>query len=507
MKAINWIQERNRFIRGFLPKRLIEKHGNIDELPKSYYAQQIRQAIQTVPMPGLLPRMHKRIRRQALNRFGEKYAPITNDYLKNVKAHYIETIRQFHLKQFAVLTGEKNETNSNEKFKFKHPGRTAHHNKFLRHRKMIKEKLFIPCPFIRFILHSSNQHFPQVLNEYDGYKLVKSGIPVWFQLDDFEAMAQRDLENKSIFLREEWYPKVVHVLTKHYRKRIFSTAKWLKMLNCAKGLINRQITELKINTFEHIFDVISKRRSMPPIMFQAVCTNGRIELNPSVNEIVATYKRIFKNIATIATKLIPLEPLIDRLAFITADNYLKIEIGEITLNEMMHRLEDRLKIAYSPILEYVEIFENEYNDLLSEQTREDLDIFLSKPKKTDEYFEKNQYFRDFIEKIQKSVQTQIFDNAIVNQTQALVGLRTIAQNYVDEITEKIATGHRNDCQKICDLFANVKKRASEAPKSTETLLENGEFMLQMKNKKMAEISQHIQNTLIVSIDCKQHRFK
>lgn len=477
---------------------MIEKHGNIDELPKSYYAQQIRQAIQTVPMPGLLPRMHKQINSQALNRCGNKYATIVNDHLIDVKTHYIETIRQFHLKQFAALTGEKNESDSNEKFKFKHSGRTAHHKKFLRHRKAIKEKLFIPYPFIRFILNSSKQHFPEVFNKYDGYKLIKSGIPVWLQLDDFEAMAQRDLENKSIFLREEWYPKVVHILTKHYRKQTFSTAQWLKMLNCAKRLINRQITELKINTFEHIFDVISKRRSMPPIKFQAVCSNRRIELNPNFNEILATYKRIFKNIAAIATKLTPLEPLIDRLVFITADNYLKIEIGEITLNEMLHRLEDKLKIAYSPILEYVEMFEYEYNDLLSEQTQEDLDIFLSEPKEIDEYFEKVQYFRNFIEKIQKTVQTRIFDNGIVNQTKALVGLRTIAQDYFDEITEKIASAHRNDCQKICDWFANVQKRASEAPKSTETLLENGEFMIQMKNKKMAEIRQHIQNTLIVS---------
>lgn len=487
-----------------LPNKLIEKHGNIDELLKSYYAQQIRHAIQTVPMPGLLPRMHKTINRQALNRFGIKCTPIANDYLKDVKMHYIETIRQFHLKQFAALTDKQNETDSNEKFKFKHSGRTVYHKKFLRHRKVIKEKLFIPQPFIRFILHSSNQHFPQVLNEYDGYKFVKCGISVWFQLDDFEAIAQRDLENKSIFIREKWYPKVIHVLTKHYQKRTFSIVQWSKMLNCAKGLINRQITELKINTFEHIFDIISKRRSMPPIKFQAICSNGRIELNPNFNEIVATYKRIFKNISAIATKLAPLEQLIDRLAFIAADNYLKIEIGEITLNEMIHRLEEKLKIAYSPILEYVQMLEIEYNDLLSERTQEDLDHFLSEPQKIDEYFEKVQYFRNFIDKIQKTVQTRIFDNGIVNQTKALVGLRIIAQNYIDKITAKIANGHKNDCQKICDWFANVKRRASEVPTSTETLLENGEFMLQVKNQKMTEISQQIQNTLIVSkIGCKQ----
>lgn len=434
---------------------------------------------------------------QVLNRYDKRFTKTVNDYLKDVGDHYSQTIREFHLNQFAKLIGEKCDNEVATSFKFKQSGRTVYHKKFLRHRKILKENLFIPYPFIRFILHSSNQSFPHVLNNYGGYRKVKSGICVWLDLIDFETVAQRDLENSSIFLREEWYPKVVQVILKHYRKRTFTPQQWIRMLNCAKGLINRQITELKINTFEHIFDVFAKRTSMPPIKFQAVCTNGRIQLNPTFRELLSSFKRIFKNIAGIATKFPPLDPLIDRMAFLTADDYLKIDIGEVTLNQMMERLETALKIAYTPVLEYIDSFEEEFWDLLSDETREDLDTFLGEPKQIDEYFGKIATFRGYIEKIQQTVRTRIFDNATVNQNKALVGLRTIAQDYIDEITEKIAIGHKKECQKICDWFANVQRRALEAPQSTETLLANGEFMLQMKNKKIAEIRQHIQNNLKV----------
>lgn len=178
---------------------------------------------------------------------------------------------------------------------------------------------------------------------------------------------------------------------------------------------------------------------------------------------------------------------------------MKVEIGEITLNQMLERLNTELEIAYAPVLDYVETLEDEYHYLFSDETRLELDNFLSEQRTIDEYFDKIATFRVFVEKLQKTVQNRLFDNAIVNQSKALVGLRTIAQDYVNEIIDKISDDHKKECQRICDWFANVAKRAIEAPKSTETLLSNGEFMLQMKNKKIAEIQEHIHKNLKVYI--------
>lgn len=418
--------------------------------------------------------------------------------MDDAEKQYIDTIRAFNVKRFVKQCDEggalRHETHTSAD---KRTGRTEHHKKFLRYRKQLKENLFIPYPFIRFILHSSFQCFPAVLNDYSSYRKTKSGIRIWLMLIEFEAEAQRDLENNSIFLREEWYPKIVQIILKYYRKRNIGPHLWPRMLNCAKGLINRQITEIKINTFNHIFDVLKLGTRMPPLKFYAICSNGHIELEPSLFEVRNTYKRIFHSIASVATKFPSLEPLIDRSALLTNETYMKIGIGEITFNQLLKRLEDELDEAYAPVLDYVHSLETEYFDLLSEDTRNDLDEFLSEPKHIDCYFEKVSYFQQFVEKLQKSTQNQIFHNAIINQSKALVGLRIIAHDYIDEIVDKLSADHKNNCQRICDWFANVQKRALEAPKSTETLLANGEFMLQMKNKKITEIREHIQNSLQV----------
>ncbi|XP_031627371.1 dynein heavy chain 12, axonemal [Contarinia nasturtii] len=488
--------DRKKFL--FDPFRAINE--TFEKLPKIYYIQQIRDAVASTPIPNMPRRIRRKIVNSTQNKLRTKYSNVTTNYMADVEKQYLETIKGFNVRRFlkTIEHGLENADDERNSFKFKQAGRTDHHKKFLRYRKQLKENLFISYPFIRFIVHSSYQSFPRVLNDYGNYKKTKSGICIWLMLIEFEGAAQRDLENKSIFLREEWYPKIVQIMLKHYRKRSFPPHQWPKMLNCAKGLINRQITEVKTRTFEHIFDLLKKRKNMPPIKFYATCSNGRIELHPSFRELRNTFHRIFKNIAAIATKFPPLELLIDRTAFITNETYLKVEIGEIAFNQLLNRLEVTLEHAYAPILNYVKTLEDEYYDLFSEETRFDLDEFLSESRHIDSYFEKIAFFRQFIEKLQKTVQNKIFDIAIVNQGKALIGLRTIAQDYINEIIDKIADDHKNDCQRICDWFANVQRRALEAPKSTETLLANGEFMLQMKNKKIAEIREHIQKNLQTS---------
>lgn len=480
----------------FDPFRAI--NANFERFPKVYYIQQLRDAVANTPIPDMPVRIRKKIINSTQARFRLKYSNEIKSYMSDVEKQYIQTIRAFNVRRFMKPLNENEKTeDTDDSFKFQQAGRTEHHQKFLRYRKQLKDKLFIPFPFIRFILHSSYQSFPNVLNNYGGYKKTKSDICIWLMLVEFESAAQRDLENNSIFLREEWYPKNVQIILKHYRKRTYPAHLWPRMLNCAKGLINRQITEIKINTFEHIFDVLNTRANMPPIKFYATCSNGRIELQPSFRELRNSFHRIFKNIASIATKFPPLDPLIDRTAFITNETHLKIDIGDITFNQLLDRLDVALEKAYAPVLDYVDTLENEYYDLFSEETRIDLDNFLSEPRHIDTYFEKIAFFRQFIEKLQKTVQNQLFDHAMIHLPKALVGLRTIAQDYINEIIDKITDDHKNDCQRICDWFSNVQKRALEAPRSTETLLANGEFMLQMKNKKIAEIREHIQKNMQV----------
>lgn len=433
-------------------------------------------------------------------RYTKRYKSHINDYIACVSSHYNDTIRTFNIRRFSTRRLVDDATDEQSiSFHFKHSGRTESHRKFLRNRQTLAKNLFIPFPFIRFILHSSQQRFPNVLLDFSTYRRTKSGIRVWLTLDEFERQALRDLETNSIFLREEWYPKCVQILAKHYRKRSVGPNLWPRIFNCAKGLINRQISQLKLDTFEHIFGIMRQRAKMPPLKFQAIYTNGQVALNPRFIEISRTFQRIFGSIAAVATKFPPVEPLIDRQEYVTTENYLKIDLGDVMFNEILKRLDDELRSCYEPILGYVDSLADEFYDLYSDETRQMLSETLDENKSIDGYFVKIDQFHCYIEILQKTVRNRIFDNAIIDQNKALIGLRTIAQDYVAEIVERIVDEHQQECQRICDWFGSVRKRALEAPKTTEALLDNGEFMLQMKNKKISEIQEHILGNLQVDI--------
>lgn len=455
------------------------------------------------PIPAITKQICHRIVNAVPQRYKQKYATLIGDYMNDVSGHYNETIRAFNVRRFSSRRREADDPDAPDdqslSFRFKHSGRTEYHRKILRHRQTLAKHLFTPYPFIRFILHSAQQRFPGVLLDFSRYRRTKGGIRVWLTLDEFERLALRDLETNAIVLREEWYPKCVQILMKHYRRRTHGPNVWPRMFNCAKGLINRQINQLKLDTFEHIFGVMRHRAHMPPLKFQAIYTNGQVALNPRFVEISRAFQRIFESIAAVATKFPPLEPLIDRHEYVTTDNYLKIELGHVTFAQILQRLDVELRSCYEPILGHVDTLADEFYDLYSDEARLMLTETLDANKSIDGYFEKIGGFQRYIEILQKTVRNRIFDNAIVDQNKALIGLRTIAQDYVAEIVERIVDEHQEECQRICDWFGGVRKRALEAPKTTEALLDNGEFMLQMKNKKIAEVEEHILGNLQVNV--------
>lgn len=382
-------------------------------------------------------------------------------------------------------------------FAFKRPGKTQNYKLFLLHRQKLKNSLFIPYPFIRFIVHLSIVNFPSVLVDLENYRKSHAAEQKWFSLVEFENNVEKDLEVTSIFIKEEWYPKIIKILQKYYKKKIFRSNVWPKILNCAKGLIKRQITELKVKTFQHIFDVLENPMKMSCIKFQAIFTDDNIDLNPNFSNITATFQSIFKHIAAVGSTFPALEPLVDRDAFSVPIEYLGVQISENFMNETLDKLNRSLNVAYSPILSYINEFRNNYAGLYGQNTKNDLAEFLSESRSFEDYLKKIQFYREYQEQLNKMVYKEYINFAIINQTKAISGLKIVAKDSIDEITVHIVYKHRDDCTEISKWFTSVRKRAFEAPKTTETLLANGEFMLLVRNQEMGEIYKRIEHNLRV----------
>lgn len=465
------------------------------------YIDEICKFAESAPIPKMLSKIEQKILHFAPKTLRTKYPQIVNAYMADVQAEYEKTMKSFSVRR--LIRHKTDDIYQIKSFSFKRPGKTANYKVFLLRRRKLKDSLFIPYPFIRFIIHQSKMEFPSVLNDFQNYRQQKTdgGKQVWLSLAEFESMVEKDLQTNSIFLKEEWYPKIVKVLQKYYKKKkIVSTDQWPRILNCAKGLIKRQITELKVKTFQHIFKVLDNRTKMPCIKFQAIFTgDNTIELHPSFENLSAAFRKIFEQIALIGQKFPALEPQIDRNRFFVQEQQqqLNIEISRSFMHEIFVKLEESLKSAYAPILAYVDEFRNKFCDLYGQGTKNDLLDFLKETRSFEEYLEKIDFYRNYQNDLQKMVYNEYFDFSVINQTKATAGLKIIAKDCIADITSYIVTKHKRDCGDICNWFESVKKRAFEAPKTTESLLANGEFMLEVKNKELGEIQDRIQYNLKV----------
>lgn len=427
----------------------------------------------------------------------KKYPQIVTDYMLDVSNDFNKIIGAYS-SQKIVIPFESDYIPECMQFSFKYLGKSKRYHVFVENRQKIRDTLFIAYPFARLILSLSKTGFPPVLNDYGRYTKNQNGQYIWMTLAEFESTAQKDLENNAMFLRDEWYPKVVKIIRKFYKRRLIAPQLWQKALNCAKGLINRQLTELKIDTFEHVFDVLNDRNRTPYFIFQANYSNNNITLYPSITDVQNTFKNIFQSVLSVGKKLASLEQQIDRNAFDNKELFLKIEISATFMDEMYRKLEETIRNTYKPIVQYIDILQGKFYYLYSEKTRTDLSIYLADAKSYDEYLKKIESFQAYVVILQKMVQNEYFNIAMINQSKAIVGLRTITMEYIQEIADNIVNEHYKECTDICNWFESVQRRAYEVPTMTETLLSNGEFMLKVKTKHMFELHDRIQSTLKVS---------
>lgn len=451
----------------------------------------------SAPIPTMTKKTESKILRWVQPHFKKKYPNYIKEYITDLRTEYDEVVKEFSLHKMLAYNDDYSERNP--KFRFKFLGKTENYGQFTRNREKIKQKLFITYPFIRCILNYSQTDFPEILNDYSSYNFDSKGNSVYLTPNEFKARVAEDLVNKTLFLKNAWYPKIINVFKKNLRKYRLTPNVWYKIFDCAHGLINQQLNIIKIRTFQHIFDILLDRSRTPRFQLQTECNGKDIDLCPQYSEINMLFTKIFDDISNVGNKLIPLDQIIKIGNEMPAakSEYIHITIGESFMKEMQEQLDKALLQAYTPILLYLTEFRCKYLDLYADETQIQIEEFVSVPRDITVYLDKIKVFQDFISKLRSQPVNEYFIIAIVNQSKAIAGLRCIATEIIERITSKIVAEHTLECRNICKFFEDVESKSKEVPTTTEQLLEGGEFMTQVKTVHMKEMQLRIEENIRV----------
>ncbi|EAT40340.1 AAEL007918-PA [Aedes aegypti] len=470
-------------------RRKTEDMDDVIPKPESYYVDQLREHAKRAPVPKMLSRTEEKILSFVPKRLRQQYPTALANYMVDVHEDFDKVMKAFSCQKIFKPAPD-DYVPPREKFEFKRLGRTPNYKNFLKHKAAIQKNLLIPHPFIRCIIHYSYSDFPPVLNDYTKYRMKDE-----ITLNELRDMAKKELQGYNNFIAQEWYPKVTRILKKHYDRRTLPKSMWPKVINCASGLINRQLTEMKLRTIEHLRQTVLNVHKIPQMKVIAICDDGVVDLFPSLNDIFSVYQNAIEDIAMVGSRLDPLENMIDAQAFVTKFSFMKVVVGDITLQEAHNALQLALEKTFEPLAKYLKDFQEEFAGLISPEIRRELDEFLSEPRSFEEYLEKIDYFQAYNEKIKNMVMKEYFYVAIVNQSDAIGSVRKMVREYIERIASHIAVEHRKESQRICKEFEEIKDRALEIPTSTEQLMANGEYMTRAKTEVIEELREKIQESM------------
>jgi dynein heavy chain, axonemal len=466
--------------------------GDAIPIHESFYVEQLRQYVSKAPVPKMLKRMENKILTSVPKRLGEKYPKIVDNYMGEVQEHFDLIMKTFSTQR--ILKPKPGDFIPPRcDFRFKYLGKTENYDQFVQNREKLRKCLMIPQPFIRCIVHYSYTDFPLILNDFSKYRQRGE-----MTLHDLRDRGKEDMLTNAAFITKIWYPKIVKIFTKHYKKRTLQyPLLWKRAFNCASGLIKRQLTDLKIRSLQHLNEVILDREQIPFIKLMTICEDNRLDLFPALQEIYNVYLDFQNTIMRIGDQLESLEIMIDHLKFKRASPLLNVDLGDVLTLEATNKLQNSLIIAYSPIAEYLQNFQSEFEGLYESKVAEEMESFLAEPKTYQEYLGRIEDVKVFDEKLKRLVQKEYFDMGIVIQMDAIASLRQISAQVIQKVAVEISEIHRTESEQICQEFVQMKRKALTIPRSTEQLIQNGEYMLRVKQVIMDELRERIEETLKV----------
>lgn len=460
------------------------------ERPQEYYIRKLRMYASRAPIPKMTKKTENKILNFAPKRLRQKYPQIVTSYMTDVHADFDKIIRAYSLQKI-LKPGPDDFVPPRYDFKFQRSGRTENYSNFVKNRDKIKRILMIPHPFIRAIVNYSHTDFPPHLMEIEKYR--NGEISIY----DLKDNLKRDIRQSSAFLQKTWYPKILRIIHKHYRRRSLPLKYWERALNCASGLINRQLNEMKTRTIDNLNAMILNKERIPFIKIMAEMS-GSFQLVPSINDITHMYVELIDDILAVGTHMDPIVYSFEETARATLRGvHWKIGIGDVFREEAIQRTKNTLSVAYDPIINYLSQSQNEFIKLYSPVTETKLINFLAEPHTFEERLIKIEELQIFVEKIRKLLEKEYFDVGIVHQIEAINALRKIAENLINKVVDKLVEVHWNDNKEICKEFEIIRNKALAIPKSTEQLTENGEYMVYVRDTYIDILGERIQKSLRV----------
>uniref|UniRef100_A0A8C5SFB2 Dynein heavy chain 12, axonemal n=1 Tax=Laticauda laticaudata TaxID=8630 RepID=A0A8C5SFB2_LATLA len=345
------------------------------------------------------------------------------------------------------------------------------HKSFIQARKQIFENLHILHPTLRLLLEIGFITFSNLLIvDVSGFR---SKGPI-----ECESL-QNDVSIKCLKTEEKilntWYPRVINLFTRKEALEGVKPDQMDSFYNCVATLMSNQLKELlkrSVEAYVKLFD-LEDQRWLPLFRMELTFDDEKMDFYPSFHDLEDTLLCIITLISQTLQNVQTIHSWLGGTNIVTTiDTELPDHVIAWASFVLKTALNENLKGAKA----HFDSYEEKYGWLVDGVADDRIKTFIAEEHSFDEYAELIDEFLNLSTEIMSLPMIAHFSMVRLDCDDLKQGLCEKAKSFAYKLLDLLASNHREENNKICNEFENIKERALKVPETTEEMMESIAFI-------------------------------
>ncbi|XP_026532204.1 dynein heavy chain 12, axonemal [Notechis scutatus] len=345
------------------------------------------------------------------------------------------------------------------------------HKSFIQARKQIFENLHILHPTLRLLLETGYITFSNLLIvDVSGFR---SKGPI-----ECESL-QNDVSIKCLKTEEKilntWYPRVINLFTRKEALEGVKPDQMDSFYNCVATLMSNQLKELlkrSVEAYVKLFD-LEDQRWLPLFKMELTFDDEKMDFYPSFHDLEDTLLCIITLISQTLQNVQTIHSWLGGTNIVTTiDTELPDHVIAWASFVLKTALNENLKGAKA----HFDSYEEKYGWLVDGVADDRIKTFIAEEHSFDEYAELIDEFLNLSTEIMSLPMIAHFSMVRLDCDDLKQGLCEKAKSFAYKLLDLLASNHREENNKICNEFENIKERALKVPETTEQMMESIAFI-------------------------------
>lgn len=367
---------------------------------------------------------------------------------------------------------------------YKLPGRTDRYMYYIMNKRNVQNSLYITHPLTREILQICVENVPDSLINFKQFRTAFATT-----IDHLKELFNDEQIQCRYFVR--MFYKSVITLVQNENLHSLRDEEIPICLRACTGLLSIYLSRTIVNTINDLVAATASDDLVPYLNLTiGIDKNSRLILDPNPNLLVELYQDALEKISVLADNLLVLE-------FYKCKGYEKVYVPLFIhpdfVKASLQAVNKNLIHKFQPVMEYIDRLESEFFEVYGVHTSSTETV--ANDMSFDAGCEHVAYYREYLTRMTEKVSNEYFSIGRLQQEDCILSLKNSVEELMNDIFERLCEIHIYKNEDICERFKMLSVRALQVPRTSEALMEMGEYMLWANTKLLPALREDVTESL------------